>query len=69
MQECGGRCAVFSRNEDGSYKYAMGEKDGDLRLFAKEMNNALDGRGGGKPFFVQGSVKANETEIRQFFEK
>lgn len=69
MQECGGRCAVFSRNEDGSYKYAMGEKNGDLRLFAKEMNNALDGRGGGKPFFVQGSVKANETEIRQFFEK
>ena len=47
----------------------MGEKDGDLRLFAKEMNNALDGQGGGKPFFVQGSVKANETEIRQFFEK
>lgn len=69
LQECGGRCAVFSRNEEGSYKYAMGEKDGDLRAFTKEMNAALEGRGGGKPFFVQGSVKAKEAEIRRFFEK
>lgn len=30
------------------------------------MNAALNGRGGGKPFFVQGSVKASEDEIRQF---
>ena len=52
----------------GSYKYAMGEKDGDLRQFTKEMNAVLNGRGGGKPFFVQGSVQASEKEIRAFFE-
>ena len=68
LQVCKGRCAVFSRNADGSYKYAMGEKDGDLRQFTKEMNAALNGRGGGKPFFVQGSVQASEKEIRAFFE-
>ena len=56
-------------NEDGSYKYAMGEIDGDLRQYTKEMNAALNGRGGGKPFFVQGSVQATEKEIRSFFEK
>ena len=67
LQVCKGRCAVFSRNTDGSYKYAMGEKDGDLRQFTKDMNAALNGRGGGKPFFVQGSVKASEEEIHQFF--
>jgi alanyl-tRNA synthetase len=33
------------------------------------MNAALNGRGGGKPFFVQGSVQATEDEIRNFFEK
>ena len=55
--------------EDGSYKYAMGEIDGDLRQYTKEMNAALNGRGGGKPFFVQGSVQATEDEIRNFFEK
>ena len=69
LQACKGRCAVFSRNADGSYKYAMGEKDGDLRQFTKDMNAALNGRGGGKPFFVQGSVQASEKEIRAFFEE
>ena len=34
----------------------------------KEMNAALNGRGGGKPFFVQGSVQASEKEVRAFFE-
>lgn len=67
LQVCKGRCAVFSRNADGSYKYAIGEKDGDLRQFTKDMNAALNGRGGGKPFFVQGSVQASEKEIRTFF--
>ncbi len=67
MESCGGRCAVFSENKDGSFKYAIGEKDGDLRSLIKEMNQALEGRGGGKPFFVQGSVKRSEDEIREFF--
>ena len=69
MQTCCGCCAVFSDNGDGTYKYAMGEKDGNLREFTKEMNQALNGRGGGKPFFVQGSVSASEEEIRKFFER
>ena len=69
MQKCSGCCAVFSANGDGSYKYAIGEQNGDLRQFTKEMNAALNGRGGGKPFFVQGSVKASEDEIRQFFKQ
>lgn len=67
MESCGGRCAVFSDNGDGTFKYALGEKDGDLRVFIKEMNQALNGRGGGKPFFAQGSVQAQEEEIREFF--
>ena len=70
MNTCEGCCAVFSRNEDGSYKYAMGEIDGDLRQYTKEMNAALNGRGGGKPFFVQGSVHGKQKmKYRNFFEK
>lgn len=69
MNTCEGCCAVFSRNEDGSYKYAIGETGGDLRQFTKDMNAALHGRGGGKPFFVQGSVQATEKQIREFFEQ
>lgn len=67
LKTCGGRCAVFSPGEEG-YFYAIGQQDGDLRALTKEMNAALNGRGGGKPFFVQGSVRATEEEIRSFFE-
>ena len=63
---CGGRAAVFSKTAEG-YQYAIGQENGDLRAFTKELNTKLNGRGGGKPFFVQGSVKANAKEIEAFF--
>ena len=69
MERCGGRCAVFSGTDADGYKYAIGEENGDLRAFIKEMNTTLSGRGGGKPFFAQGSVNAQEAEIRAFFQK
>lgn len=65
---CGGRCAVFSRVSDG-YQYAIGQENGDLRAFTKELNATLNGRGGGKPFFVQGSVKAGRAEIEAFMNR
>ena len=64
---CGGRAAVFSKTADG-YQYAIGQENGDLRAFTKELNAKLSGRGGGKPGFVQGSVKAELEEIRDFFQ-
>ena len=67
MQKCAGCCAVFSKSPDGTYKYAIGEKDGDLRQFVREMNQALDGRGGGRPFFAQGSVKADGGRDPEIF--
>lgn len=67
MEVCSGRCAVFSGTDEDGYKYVIGEKDGDLRGFVKEMNTALRGRGGGKPFFAQGSVAAGRKEICDFF--
>lgn len=67
MEVCEGRCVVCSGDDESGYKYAMGEKDGDLRALVKELNSALNGRGGGKPFFVQGSVSASRKEIEAFF--
>ena len=65
-EKCGGRCAVFA-GSDGAYQYAVGQDGADLRGLAKELNARLSGRGGGKPEFVQGSVKASADEIRKFF--
>ena len=66
LQTCSGRCACFSGSEESGYKYAMGERGGDLRAFTKAMNQTLQGRGGGKPDFVQGSLQASQEEIRTF---
>ena len=66
LQTCSGRCACFSGSEESGYKYAMGERGGDLRAFTKTMNQALQGRGGGKPDFVQGSLQASQEEICTF---
>ena len=63
---CGGRAAVFS-GTDGNYGYCLAQPGGDLRTFGKEMNAALNGRGGGKPEFQQGSLKATRQEIEAFF--
>ncbi|MBQ3496743.1 MAG: alanyl-tRNA editing protein [Oscillospiraceae bacterium] len=63
---CGGRCAVFS-GADGAYKYAVSLPGGDLRAFTKELNEALHGRGGGKPHFVQGSAACTRAEAEAFF--
>lgn len=67
LQTCGGRCACFSGVDGQGYKYAVGQLEGDLRTFAKEMNQSLNGRGGGKPGFVQGSVQADHGAIQAFF--
>lgn len=53
-------------SEKSSYFYCAGEKDGNLRDFVKAMNSSLNGRGGGKPFFQQGSFTAAKEEILAF---
>ena len=64
---CGGRAAVFSGDDTAGYSDCLAVREGDLRNFGKEMNVALNGRGGGKPNFLQGSVRATQEEIRKFF--
>ena len=65
-ETCGGRCAVFA-GAGSAWKYAIGQRGGDLRALTKELNAALSGRGGGKPEFVQGSVGAERGAIESFF--
>ena len=61
-----GFCAVFSPGENGT-AYCLATREGDLRQLNQNMTAALNGRGGGKPNFQQGSLKAEENAIRAFF--
>ena len=69
LHVCGGRCACFSGGDGAGYKYALGQSGGDLRDLVKELNQALNGRGGGKPDFAQGSVQADRSKIEAFFQR
>ena len=68
-QVCGGMAAVFSGSDEAGYSYCLMERGGDLRSFNKAMTAALNGRGGGKPEYQQGSVKADRTVIEAFFKE
>jgi len=67
MDRCGGRCVCLSGKDGEGYKYAIGQKNGNLREVTKSFNQVLNGRGGGKPDFVQGSVIASRADIEAFF--
>ena len=57
----------FSGSDEEGYKYAVGQTEGNLRELVQAMNSELSGRGGGKPFFLQGSLQADRESIEQFF--
>ena len=66
-QRCGGLAAVFA-GEGSQYNYALIRADGtDISATVKAMNAALNGRGGGRNGFAQGSVQADKAAIDAFF--
>lgn len=69
LDTCSGVAAFFAGNDKDGYKYAIGQREGDVRELVKQVNKELNGRGGGKPFFAQGSLKATRKQIEIFFEK
>lgn len=66
---CGGTAAVFSGSEDAGYSVCLVNKSSDVKELGKAMSEALCGRGGGKPGFFQGSVRAAREDIEAFFQK
>ena len=68
--KCSGLSAVFAGADGEGYNYALVRADGtDINPFVKEMNKALNGRGGGRNGFAQGSVRCDKAAITAFFEK
>jgi alanyl-tRNA synthetase len=56
--------AVFAGTDD-NYRYVIGSKTVDTRELAKTLNSKFQGRGGGKPDMVQGSITGNESCVRE----
>ena len=67
-ESCGGAACVFSGSDEAGYGFCLVTREGDLRTLGKEMTQALNGRGGGKPVCQQGRVQATREAIEEFFE-
>ena len=67
-QTCGESCACASPKPEGGCHYVLACREGDVRPLAQALNQALEGRGGGKPSFVQGGISAGPDAFLAFFE-
>ena len=65
-ENCTGKIVVMV-GKDENYRYSVICRNQDISLFVKEMNAALQGRGGGRDGFAQGSVNASKEQIEAFF--
>ena len=62
-------CAVFCGNDETGYRYVIGSRTMNMQSLVKELNQQFEGRGGGKPEMVQGSLKGTEDELRAWIQK
>lgn len=57
-------CGVFAAAGDGGWRYVIGSRQADVRPLGKALNSRFEGRGGGKPGMVQGTLTGSEADIR-----
>ena len=65
VERCEGICGAFLGTDENGYHYILGSRSVDLRAFSKSLNERFQGKGGGKPEMVQGSLVGKSEEIRR----
>ena len=66
-ESCSGIAVAASCTGEDTWSLCFVSQTADVREFAKAAFQALNGRGGGKPGSVQGSIRATEAQLRQYF--
>ena len=64
---CGGTAAVFSGEDCAGYSMCLVRHGGDVKALGSLLTGRLNGRGGGKSGYFQGSVKATRAQIEEIF--
>ena len=67
ISEAAGGTAAVLTGADGKWDVCLANPGGDVKELGSRMAKALDGRGGGKPGFFQGSLRTNKEDILRFF--
>lgn len=68
VKKCGGIVGVFCGDDENGYSYIIGSESVNLKARAKEINEALCGRGGGRPEMISGRVSKSSEQIEKYFQ-
>lgn len=66
MEMTQGLAGVFVGADDSGYQYVLGSRRPDIQETGKKLNARFQGKGGGRPPMIQGSLKGKEQEICEF---
>lgn len=65
MEKCGGMAGAFSGSDETGYLYIIGSKKIDLRARSREINAAINGKGGGTPEMIRGRAASTAENIQK----
>ena len=68
-EKCGGVSVACSGDDTNGYTYVITLKNGVMNQYAKQINAALNGRGGGRDEMIRGFFRASKKEISDYFEE
>lgn len=65
MEKCGGMAGAFSGSDETGYLYIIGSKNINLRERSREINAAINGKGGGTPEMIRGRASTTAENIKK----
>ena len=65
MEKCGGMAGAFSGSDETGYMYIIGSKNIDLRSHSREINAAINGKGGGTAEMIRGRASTTAENIQK----
>lgn len=68
LDKCGGVSVACAGNDEDGYSYVITCRGVVMNRFARQINEALNGRGGGRDEMIRGSFRATRQEITSFFQ-
>ena len=65
MEKCGGMAGAFSGSDETGYMYIIGSKNIGLRSHSREINAAINGKGGGTAEMIRGRASTSAENIQK----
>ena len=63
-----GFAGVFVGNDEEGYQYVLGSRSRDIQDAGKKLNARFQGKGGGRPPMIQGSLHGEEQALKEFIQ-